>query len=188
MNIKNSWKLEICLLVVDLMVIFLIAAWVVGLRVNITTSLPKGIYRLSSEDIERGDLVAFCLPPDNPFSSLAGERGYLGPGRCSNGLRPLLKHLVGLPGDDLQIGNDELILNGVRLVGSKRPKLDRHGRDLPPSLLNDGLIPDGHVLVLAQEHVGSFDSRHFGLISFSSLYKVKPILIFGDAPHQPQGD
>ena len=179
MSIKNSWMLEVCLLLVDLLVVVLIAAWIFGFRINITPSLPEGIYQLSSEDVDRGDLVVFCLPPDNPFSSLAGERGYLGPGCCNSGLRPLLKHLVGLPGDDLLIENDSLILNGFNLTGSERPKRDRQGRTLPHPLLKAGIIPDGQALVLSLEHVGSFDSRHFGLIPLASFKKVRPVWVAG---------
>ena len=179
MNIKDSSMLEVGLLLVDLVVIVLVAAWIFGFRVNITPSLPEGLYRLSSENVDRGDLVAFCLPSDNPFSSLAGERGYLGPGCCQSGLRPLLKHLVGLPGDDLIIDNDGLILNGIFLIGSVRPEHDRQGRNLPHPLLRDGHIPDGQALVLSQEHAGSLDSRHFGLIPLASLKKVKPVWVTG---------
>ena len=179
MNIKNSSMLEIGLLLVDSLVIVLIAAWIFGFRVNITPSLPEGLYRLSSEHVDRADLVAFCLPLDNPFSSLAGDRGYLGPGCCQSGLRPLLKHLVGLPGDDLRIGSDGLILNGFHLTSSGRPEHDRRGRDLPQPLLKDGIIPDGQALVLSLEHAGSLDSRHFGLIPLESLKKVRPVWVTG---------
>lgn len=179
MNIKDSWMLEAGLLLIDLLVIILVAAWIFGFRVNITPSLPEGIYQLSSENIERGDLVAFCLEPDNSFSSLAGERGYLGPGSCSNGLRPLLKHLVGLPGDRLLIVSNGLMLNGILLTGSEHPDHDRQGRDLPDPLLRAGIIPEGQALVLSQEHAGSFDSRHFGLVQMASLKKVRPVWIIG---------
>ncbi|UQZ91193.1 hypothetical protein C4J81_06500 [Deltaproteobacteria bacterium Smac51] len=151
MNIKDSWMLEVGLLLIDLMVILLIAAWIFGFRVNITPSLPEGIYQFSSEDIERNDLVAFCLEPDNPFSPLASERGYLGPGGCQSGLRPLLKHLVGLPSDHLFISDDGLILNGIVLTGSGRPGRDRQGRELPISLLREGTISDGQA---GLEHLG----------------------------------
>ena len=179
MNIKDSWMLEAGLLLVDLLVIVLVSAWIFGFRVNITPSLPKGIYQLSPENIERGDLVTFCLPPENPFTSLASERGYLGPGCCQSGLRPLLKHLVGLPGDDLHITSVGLILNGFLLTGSERPEHDRQGRDLPHPLLSDGLIPAGQALVLSQEHTGSLDSRHFGLIPLASLKKARPVWVAG---------
>ena len=73
-----------------------------GLRFNPTPSLPKGIYRIVSgapapKDFVRGELVSFCL--EGEFAELALERGYLEPGSCPSGLRPLLKRLAGLPGD-----------------------------------------------------------------------------------------
>ena len=185
MSIKNSWMLEFSLLLLDLLVIVLIAVWLFGFRVNITPSLPKGIYQISSESIERDDLVAFCLGFDNPFSVLADERGYLGPGSCPSGLRPLLKRLVGLPGDQVVINADGISLNGNLLPGSGRPSHDSQGRRLPDSLLHEGAITVGVGLLLSQGHAGSFDSRHFGLIPLASLKKVKPIIVSGQKKIEP---
>lgn len=175
-NIKDSWMLEIFLLVIDLIVILLLAAWLIGFRINVTPSLPEGIYQISSESIERGDLVAFCLDADNPFSVLADERGFLGAGACKSGLRPLLKQLVGMPGDGLFLGPEGIFLNGKLLDGTVRCDFDRHGRSLPPSLLAAGTIPKNYGLVLSQDHAGSFDSRYFGLMPLADLKKVRPIL------------
>lgn len=177
MNIKNSWKRETVMQFVDLLLIILMAAWLLGFRLNLTPSLPEGIYRISSDELQRGDLAAFCLSSDNPFSALADERGYLGPGICPSGLRPLLKKLVGLPGDNLIVADDGLILNGELLPGTVRPSHDRQGRTLPESLLKSEIISDGFGLLLSQDHAGSFDSRHFGLIPLESLKKVNPVVI-----------
>jgi len=74
----------------------------IGFRLNLTPSLPRGIYRATEGRPERGGLVAFCL--ESPvWTSLARERGYLGSGSCPSGLRPLLKYLAGLPGDAVTV-------------------------------------------------------------------------------------
>ena len=70
-----------------------------GLRFNPTPSLPKGIYRLAPGLPEKNDLVSFCL--EGEFAELALKRGYLEPGSCPSGLRPLLKRLAALPGDSV---------------------------------------------------------------------------------------
>lgn len=179
MNIKNSWKREVTMLFVELLLIVLVAAWLLGFRLNLTPSLPEGIYQISSDELQRGDLAAFCLNAGNPYSALANERGYLGPGICPSGLRPLLKELVGMPGDSLVIVDDGLLLNGKLLSGTARPSHDTQGRVLPESLVRDGIIPEGYGLLLSQDHAGSFDSRHFGLIPLESLKKAKPVVIKG---------
>ena len=152
--------------------------WLGGYRVNLTPSLAKGLYRQTTEPVGRGDLVSFCLAADNPYSAIAKARGYLAPGGCPSGLRPLLKHLAGLPGDHVEISDQGISINGSLLPGTVRPSTDRQGRELPPSLLMAGEIPDGLVLVLSQEHKGSLDSRQFGLVPSHSLIKVRPILTF----------
>ena len=176
---RHSWKRETFMLILDVVVILLVAAWILGFRVNTTPSLPEGIYQISSNEIGRGDLVAFCLDSDNYFSQLAEDREYLGFGSCPSGLRPLLKHLGGLPGDDLRITDAGLILNGNLLPGTALAGHDSQGRPMPPSLLYEGIIPDGLCLVLSQQHIGSFDSRYFGLVPLESLRKVIPIAVFG---------
>ncbi|MDL2227019.1 conjugative transfer signal peptidase TraF [Deltaproteobacteria bacterium OttesenSCG-928-M10] len=176
---KHSWKRETFMLILDVVVILLIAAWILGFRVNTTPSLPEGIYQISSSDFGRGDLVGFCLDSENPFSPLAEEREYLGSGSCPSGLRPLIKHLIGLPGDDLRITDEGLTLNGSLLPATILADRDSQGRPMPPSLLNEGIIPDGLCLVLSQQHIGSFDSRYFGLVPLESLRKVIPIAVFG---------
>lgn len=182
MNTRNFWRrhkvMALSLVLFMFCALSLLAFWGAGFRVNLTPSLPKGVYRLTGEPTQKGDLVAFCLASTNPFSQVAQERGYLGQGSCPSGLRPLLKHLAGLPGDQVGISPDGLILNDEFLGNTARSEIDRYGRAVPPSLLVEGQIPAEFGLVISQEHSGSFDSRYFGLIPFASLKKVKPILLF----------
>ena len=133
-----------------------------GLRFNPTPSLPKGIYRLAPGAPEKGDLVSFCL--EGEFAELALERGYLEPGSCPSGLRPLLKRLAGLPGDS--VDSSAFPIRSV----------DSHGRFMSPALVS-GIVPPGMALVLA-DHPGSFDSRYFGFVPLDSLQRVEPVFVF----------
>lgn len=175
-NTKNSWTHEALRLALDALFMLLLATWLFGFRLNFTSSMPVGLYLLGSETVGRSELAAFCLPPENPFSGLAEQRGYLHNGLCPSGRQPLLKKVAGLPGDMVEIDEAGIVLNGKQLLGTKRPASDSRGRAIPDSLLKEGVIPDGSALLLSQEHGGSFDSRHFGLIPLSALYKVKPII------------
>ena len=133
-----------------------------GLRFNPTPSLPKGIYRIVPGAPERNDLVSFCLEGD--FAELALERGYLEPGSCPSGLRPLLKCLAGLPGDSVDPYSLPICA------------VDSHGRPMSPALA-PGVVPPGMALVLA-DHPCSFDSRYFGFVPLESLQRVKPVFLF----------
>ena len=133
-----------------------------GLRINPTPSLPKGIYRITPGTPEKNDLVSFCL--EGEFAELALERGYLEPGSCPSGLRPLLKRLTGLPGDAVTPSSYPICL------------ADSHGRSMSPAL-TPGVVPPGMALVLA-DHPGSFDSRYFGFVPLESLQRVEPVYLF----------
>lgn len=133
-----------------------------GLRLNPTPSLPKGIYHLAPGVPEKNDLVSFCLGGE--FAELALERGYLEPGSCPSGLRPLLKRLVALPGDS--VDSSAFPIRSV----------DSHGRTMSAAPL-PGVVPLGMALVLA-DHLGSFDSRYFGFVPLDSLQRVEPVFVF----------
>ena len=139
----------------------------VGLRFNPTPSLPMGIYRLAPGLPEKNDLVSVCLQGE--FAELALERGYLEPGSCPSGLRPLLKRLAALPGESVDPSAFP-----IRSV-------DSQGRSISPVLM-PGVVPPGMALVLA-DHPGSFDSRYFGFVPLESLQRVEPVFIF-----TPQGN
>jgi conjugative transfer signal peptidase TraF len=141
--------------------------WCAGLRVNLTPSLPQGVYALCPGAPGKGDFVSFCL--EGEFADLARERGYLGAGSCPSGLRPLLKRVAGLPGD--AIPGDLAV----------RPA-DSLGRPMP-SALPEGIIPPGMAFV-AGEHPGSFDSRYFGLVPLDALQRVEPVFVF----HNQKGE
>ena len=133
-----------------------------GFRFNPTPSLPKGIYLVVPGAPEKDDLVSFCL--EGEFAELALERGYLEPGSCPSGLRPLLKRLAGLPGDFVDPSAFP-----IRSV-------DSHGRSMSSALV-PGVVPPGVALVLA-DHPGSFDSRYFGFVPLDSLQRVEPVFLF----------
>lgn len=150
-----------------------------GFRLNLTPSMPRGLYRLSQASPQRGDMVSFCL--SGPWAELAAQRCYVGSGSCPSGLRPLLKTLAGLPGDRLQRTPEGISIHTPGSADMFWPAparhTDAHGRALPAGALSPGVIPDGMALVLA-DHPGSFDSRFFGLVPSASLSKANPVFTF----------
>ena len=149
-----------------------------GYRLNVTPSLPKGIYQISAESPARGDIVSFCI--SGHAADLAREREYLQAGSCPNGLRPLMKYLAGVPGDWVDVTADGILSGpdgGIRGLWAALPQEeDRKGRLLFSSPFQ-GQIPDGQALVLTS-HKGGYDSRYFGLVPFDSLKKMTPVYTF----------
>ena len=151
--------------------------WIFGLWINATASMPRGIYRLAPDAPERGDLVSVCLE-QGYFATLALDRGYLRPGSCPNGLEPLLKRVVGMPGDLLEIGQDGIAINGKLWPQSRAVSRDSLGRPMPEARgFGSMTIPAGLALVLSDQHPGGFDSRYFGLVPIATLHKVEPVFL-----------
>ncbi len=153
------------------------ALWARGFRLNLTPSVAVGLYRLESRAPARGDLVSLCLAHDR-FSKLALERGDLRPGLCPSGTRPLLKRLVGLPGDQLDIAPEGVRINGQLQPCSQVRTLDSHGRPLPGGGLESGIIPANQALLLSDGHTGGFDSRYFGLVDLRALRPARLVMTF----------
>lgn len=151
--------------------------WHLGYRVNLTPSLPVGLYRLANGPLQRGQTVVFCLD-DPEFIQLARERKYLAAGSCPSGLRPLLKAINGVAGDTIRRHGDLIMVNNQVLAHTKILGMDSQGRTMPPSHLPSGVIPPGKALLLSQHHDGSFDSRYFGLVPIVSLRPVEPVITF----------
>lgn len=61
------------------------------LAVNLTPSLPRGLYRVTSLDVRQGALVTFCLPPE--VVQRLGLAKWIAPGRCAGGKAPLCKRI-----------------------------------------------------------------------------------------------
>lgn len=149
-------------------------AWFAGFRINLTPSMPLGLYRIADSPAQRGDIVALCPPAF--WGDLGKNRGYTGDGLCPDGSRQLLKFLVGIEGDNICVGPEGITVNGTPQPHSARQTQDRHGRSII-SLLESGIIPPEQVLVLAPVSF-SFDGRYFGFVPAASLLKIQPILTF----------
>ena len=119
-----------------------------------------------------------CL--EGEFAETARERGYLRPGSCKSGLRPLLKYLAALPGDAVDQSMESILCGKSDSLMCRWPvsvkAKDRQGREMRPAILPQ-TVPDGMALILTP-HEGSFDSRYFGLVPLASLQKAEEVLCF----------
>lgn len=148
-----------------------------GLRVNLTPSYPLGLWRIVplERQVAIGDLVLIC-PPRTPDFEMARERGYLRTGLCPGWMSPLLKTVVALPGQIIDIG--ELVtIDDRELPRSVLRPVDAEGRKL--SAFAGGVVPPHHAF-LHSSFAGSYDSRYFGPIPLSGLLGgAHPVFTFG---------
>ena len=165
-------------LAVVIFIIMSFSAWFAGFRVNLTASLPLGLYRLADEVPQRGSIAFFCLEQPE-FWRMAKDRDYLGSGTCPGGIRALGKKVYGLPGDLIGIEADGTIsINSQVIPGSAALPRDSRGRVMPAPQLQAGIIPPDKALMLSLHHKGSFDGRYFGLTSLAGLQPIQPVLVF----------
>lgn len=84
---------------------------------------------------KRGDVIVFHLPQREE--------------------RNLIKRVIGLPGETIEIRRGVVYINGKRLEEKYLQRLGE--RSLPPQK-----VPDDHYFVIGDERVASFDSRDWG--------------------------
>ena len=74
--------------------------------INVSSSLPVGIYLIKKDDgkPKKGDLVLSCIP--KLYANLAFERGYLTSGKCENKIAPVGKYIAAAKGDKVQTENN----------------------------------------------------------------------------------
>lgn len=132
-----------------------------GWRVNITSSLPGVVYRVSGAP-ERGDFIRFCPPV--VVAALPGAKGW--EDSC-DGKVPLLKKVVAVAGEHVVVDSQGVQVNGALIPNSKPKASARDGSRLP-SAVGEHVLGAGQVWT-AGEHEDSYDSRYFGVINASAF-------------------
>jgi conjugative transfer signal peptidase TraF len=131
------------------------------LRLNVSASVPLGLYRLHRvpASLERGMLVVLPVPA----AVQAFHSRWL----------PLLKPIAGLPGDEVCVGDEGFVVNG-RHFGPVLP--ESGGRPVPSMGLGCVTVEPASVIV-ATETPRSLDSRYFGPVRITDLSAVAtPVL------------
>src|SRR6266581_8127695 len=110
-------------------VALLAIGWVAGLRLNLTGSLPAGLYVTSRSAPVRGALVLACLPAK--VAAFAHARGYVPRGgECPNGVAPIGKPVAAIAGDTIAVTPAGVFVNGAAVPNSRALATDRKGRPL----------------------------------------------------------
>lgn len=87
---------------------------------------------------------------------------------------PLLKEVMGLPGDVIEY-SDAFSINGRKVANSTVLAINLDGASLP--LFTRLVVPEGKVWLMSSHSTLSFDSRYFGLVDLKRLVGVAEPLI-----------
>lgn len=136
-----------------------------GYRLNTSTSMPQGIYRMLQKPtvLQRGMVVILC-PPKTAIFKQAYERHYFGLGTCPSGFQTLLKPVAAIEGDWVQLNAQGVQVNHHWLKNSVQLQTDTQGRSMSRVPLGLYRVHAGEVWLISSHHPQSFDSRYFGSI------------------------
>lgn len=149
------------------------SCYFLGLKINVTPSMKRGLYIRAYGQIHRGDIILFCLK--NPYKTLGLRNLYLEPGRRCDGSAPLIKQVIAVPKDDVTLSNQNIKINEINYF-YKTQHIDSIGRKL--NVYPRGYYPhtDGY-WVIGISAINSWDSRYWGAITKNQiLYKLIPLL------------
>jgi conjugative transfer signal peptidase TraF len=157
----------------------LVCGWLAGARLNVTTSLPVGLYWVVKQPLEQGSYVRFCPPAQGAFVT-AHDRGYLTWGNCDAGYAHMLKRVAGIHGQRVDVRSTATWIDGKPLTLSAPLAADPSGRIMPRPAQDHYVLQTSQLWVVSDTNPLSFDSRYFGPIDTAWITEtVRPVLTWG---------
>ena len=158
------------------------ACALVGLRLNLSGSMPVGLYLVVPDAPVRGSIVLACLPID--VAQLAMERGYIPrAGSCPGGAMPIGKPVLGVPGDTIVVTTTGLTVNGASVLKVERLSADRKKRLLPQLPTGQYVVGPNELWLVSEYSQLSFDSRYFGPVNAAEVRaQLRPLWILKSRP------
>jgi conjugative transfer signal peptidase TraF len=137
-----------------------------GYRINLTPSEPLGLWRIVKlgRPPAAGDVVFIC-PPRTAAMREARSRRYLHFGLCPGGVAPLIKKVIAVAGQRIEIGMS-VTVDGHQIPRSALQHRDGEGRLMAP--FGGGIVPVENVFLYSSFR-GSYDSRYFGPVPASGI-------------------
>jgi conjugative transfer signal peptidase TraF len=145
--------------------------YLIGARINTTSSIPAGLYWRVDRPIDKGAYVMFCPPQVQVFKQ-AMERGYIGSGMCPGGYGYMMKRVFGATNDRIDVGRDGLRVNGMLLDRSIPLVADGSARPMPRYQADSYVLSEYQLLLMGDLNPNSFDGRYFGPIQRGQVREV----------------
>lgn len=133
--------------------------WPMKLIWNATASAPIGFYTIEPADALDVPKLVAVMPPE-PLAGFMVERGYIARGV------PLLKRVLGLPGQRVCRVGRTITVNGIEMGEAlERDSLGRH----LPIWQGCRVVGDDQLFLMNWEVRDSLDGRYFGPIPAASV-------------------
>lgn len=158
--------------------LLMVGSYFGGLRCNMTPSMPIGVWRVQSNrgPVQRGAVVTLC--PEPAAAALGRDRGYLAGGECPGDVELLIKTIVAVPGDQVDVSEAGIAVNGALISGTTPLPHDDRGRPMHP--VDQGFYRVGatEVWVIGGSDPRSYDSRYFGSVPVANLRgQARPLFV-----------
>lgn len=149
----------------------------VGFRLIISSSVPKGLWWVHSGMIRRNSYVFICLPPG--VAAEGRQAGYLNRGICPASALPVMKRVVAMSGDSVKLTKHGLEVNGHVVPDSVLLRYDSHGRPIRRFVTysTSARVSSGTVWLLGDWY-RSWDSRYYGGVAAMRMIGIgSPVLV-----------
>ena len=138
------------------------AARAAGYRVNVSASVPLGIWRLDpAAPLKRGAMTLWC-PPDNALFRAARAHRAVPYGLCPGRFAPLFKPAAALAGDAVDVSRAGIRINGVALPNTAQRHEEGANAWVPHVAAGTYHVPSGEVWFVSTTNPYSFDARYYG--------------------------
>ena len=150
----------------------------VGYTHNRTISEPRGYYLTFKSKINQGDVYMICLSKAKmPYLLVMEKLGLQTSNECDNGYIPLLKKIVGIPGDIINVTNNGVKVNGSLLNNSIAISQYKKINLLPITLGWSHRLGTNEYWVAGGDIERSYDSRYFGVVNSNEIMS-RAVLVF----------
>lgn len=139
--------------------------------------MPLGIYRTVSQPIINNNLIAVCLP--EAIAQLGKQRGYIKGGSCPGNVEPILKKIVAVAGDNIEITSQGVWVNNKLLPHSRALSKDDNLRPLISDNTKYQTLTANQIWLYGTASAKSWDSRYYGPIPRTAIRAaVVPVWIW----------
>lgn len=153
-------------------------AHMLGARINLSNSIPAGLYWLTKRPVAKNEYVIFC-PPQNEVFENAFNRGYIQSGFCPGQFGHIMKKVAATAGDTVSSDSSGVYVNNKQLPFSQPYQQDPFNHLLPTWQIHSYTLQSSELLLMTNQSPQSFDARYFGLLKREHIQAViRPILIF----------